>query len=916
MTMKKTLLLALAIAGTSVFAEMGVVPLDRLFPRGKKNGSVLVAKNARLTDITRVAGYMAGTEMGVNAPVAPVYAEGYFPVYRNDSNNTGLGFELQAWSEPLQKTVSANIIFYEQDKDLYVYLFQFKIRANAVGEVSLYSAGSYYEPSTSLDGAKPCLSGLRVWLAGRDRVADYGYWSTTSKTLWEGVSPTDLTDFMGVFTGGYTLYPGRLLGYNVTDADGVRSVQLQTWGTNDMTRAVHVSLAAADGGVQATLVQARRDDAGDGFKVGRNSVYLRNAQNSTNIDNGSGVTARGVEARIEKRVSTAKHADYLQTSDGRAVVWENVDVADILSIDGDMYGGWMNVAGTDRRPYYLRFEEGKVSAQFQAISENRLFCVKAVFVQAGPDVEGYAEYARYVDLPADGVGLGFDFDSGDGRIGSNKIQTSDSGDGYGGYGLKNVSAMLVPSDVTDAFVWKGFVADGALSRADNWVGGVAPASGASLYFRDPTPGVIVNDYQENTYFEGLYFAGSGSNTVEFTGNAVKVATIDNLSETAAVHMSAPVVCEADFEPWVGGGVSIDTLEVAGTLAPRGNRPLGLLGTAQAGMLSGGNIHAWEAGVYGFGGAFVRRTLNGSVAASFDYLDTAGLTRDVFEIAGTNTVANRLELPQGQIFAVKEGLTSVPDLGPSGDDPHINLSAGGQLHIREYRNLYGRPVRFEGEGRVSFGATGYADGQSDIFDGAAFGTAGNDYSVSGAAVPGADGKLRFAAVDPDGTFRAITLVSALPEVTTVEVMNGALKAGEVINGRNVVVSGGVFEPVIASAAPATIEFSGDGGLSSTGGSCVELQASTFTGMPKTYRFTAGSSISLSGGTIDLTGATVIFDAECGVRSDVLFADSITGSPAKVISARTGEQILHYLGEKSGRSVLSVLEGRRGMTVVIR
>jgi hypothetical protein len=88
----------------SVFAEMGLVPIKQLILRGKKN-AVLVAKNARLTDITRVAGYMAGTEMGANAPVAPVYAEGYFPVYRDDANNTGLGFELQAWSEPLQKTV-------------------------------------------------------------------------------------------------------------------------------------------------------------------------------------------------------------------------------------------------------------------------------------------------------------------------------------------------------------------------------------------------------------------------------------------------------------------------------------------------------------------------------------------------------------------------------------------------------------------------------------------------------------------------------------------------------------------------------------------------------------------------------------------------------------------------------------------
>jgi hypothetical protein len=154
--MKKIILLALTISGLSSFAEMGLVPVKQLIRRGKSN-SVLVAKNVKIADIVRVAGYMAGTEMGANAPTAPVYAEGYFPKYRNDENNTGLGYELQAWSDVLQKTVSANIFFYEQDDDLYVYLYQFKIRGNEVAKESLYGAGSYYEPSTKVDGTAPCL---------------------------------------------------------------------------------------------------------------------------------------------------------------------------------------------------------------------------------------------------------------------------------------------------------------------------------------------------------------------------------------------------------------------------------------------------------------------------------------------------------------------------------------------------------------------------------------------------------------------------------------------------------------------------------------------------------------------------------------------------------------------------------------
>ena len=95
--MKKILVLAWAMVEISAFAEMGIVPINQLIRRGKSN-AVLVARTVGTNDITRVAGYMAGTDMGANAPIAPVYAEGYFPAYRNnDSNgNTGLGFELQA----------------------------------------------------------------------------------------------------------------------------------------------------------------------------------------------------------------------------------------------------------------------------------------------------------------------------------------------------------------------------------------------------------------------------------------------------------------------------------------------------------------------------------------------------------------------------------------------------------------------------------------------------------------------------------------------------------------------------------------------------------------------------------------------------------------------------------------------------
>jgi hypothetical protein len=314
---------------------------------------------------------------------------------------------------------------------------------------------------------------------------------------------------------------------------------------------------------------------------------------------------------------------------------------------------------------------------------------------------------------------------------------------------------------------------------------------------------------------------------------------------------------------------------------------------------------------------VRQSLSGSVNAAFDYLDTAGFTREVFEICGTNTVENRLELPNGQIFAVKEGLVSVPDLGASGDDPHINLAAGAQLHIRDYKNQYNRPVRFEGAGRVSFGATGYAAGMTDVFDGVAFGTAGTDYTVAGAAKPGVDGKLRFAAVDPDGAMRAITFAPESGEAADLEVVGGILKAGTTaLEGRKLSVSGGYYEPDGSTVALPYVEFYGEGGLSATSGTAVEVQAENIVGMPKSYLFAGNSSISFLDKTIDLSGATIVFDAEFGTRTDVLKAESITGRPSKVVSAITGKTIPYSLQEKNGLTVLTVISSSPSLKIVIR
>ena len=914
--MKKIILLSFLVAGMSAFAEMALVPIDGIIFKGRKN-SVLVAENAKMSDITRVAGYMAGKEMGENAPGAPVYADGYFPVYRDDSGTTVLCFELQAWSEPLQKTVTAIMFFYEENNNLYAYLWKFKYRGEySPGKLCFYSSGSEFDSSNALDGDKPCLCGLRVWLAGRDRVANCVFWDGNGKMMWEGVSVSQLTDFSGVLTGGFSKYPLHLLGYNVSDVSGVRSVQLQTWETNNMTRAIHINLAEADGAIKATVHQVRRNDAGDGFMVGGDSSSLKGNQNVANTENGSGIALRGVEALVDMRKPLAKYAKFLQTSENRTVVWEDANINDSLSIEGEMDGGWMQQAGKDRRPYHVKFEDGKFSLQYQAINDARLFCVKAVFVQNGANIEGYIEYARLVDLPADGVGLGFDFDSGDSRIKNQTIATGLTGNTYDGYGLKNVTAERFPEFGEGVFVWKRVAVGGRLSDAANWEGGVAPSPGDKLYFKDVPPGTVVNDYPENTFFEGLYFAGRGSVKAEFAGNAIKVATIDNLSEVASVHVSAPVVCDGNFEPWVGGGLSIDTLNVAGTLAPRGKKELGPLGTVNAAMLSGGNVRAWEADVYGLGGAFVRRSLNGAANASFDWLDTAGFTREVFEISGTNTVANRLELPNGQIFAVKEGLVSVPDLGASGDDPHINLAAGAQLHIRDYKNQYNRPVRFEGAGRVSFGATGYAAGMTDVFDGVAFGTAGTDYTVAGAAKPGADGKLRFAAVDPDGTMRAITFATESGEAADLEVVAGILKAGSAaLEGRKLTVAGGHYEPIGETAEVPSIEFGENGGLAATGGKKVVL-AGGISGNPKSYFFTGGSSISIPDGTIDLTGATIVFDADFGVRTGVLRAASFVGRPLRVVSAITGKTIPYSVNEEDGLSVLTVVSSSPSLKIVIR
>lgn len=107
----------------------------------------------------------------------------------------------------------------------------------------------------------------------------------------------------------------------------------------------------------------------------------------------------------------------------------------------------------------------------------------------------------------------------------------------------------------------------------------------------------------------------------------------------------------------------------------------------------------------------------------------------------------------------------------------------------------------------------------------------------------------------------------------------------------------------------------GGLAATAGEVVEIQADSIVGMPKTFRFTGGSSIAIRDAAIDLSGATVIFDADFGTKTDVLSAASITGRP-RVVSARTGKTIPFSIGNKNGFSVLTVVSSSPSLRIVFK
>ena len=165
--MKKIILFAFIISGMSAFAEMSLVPINQIIKKGSAN-SVLVAHNAKLSDITRVAGYIAVTQAEENALVAPSYADGYFPKYDIVDGKNVLRFQLQARFESVSYTFGANMIFYEQNGDIYAYLYEFRFRDNAVGQNNLLSDGSQFNSVTAekLNGYKPYLCGLKVWLVG------------------------------------------------------------------------------------------------------------------------------------------------------------------------------------------------------------------------------------------------------------------------------------------------------------------------------------------------------------------------------------------------------------------------------------------------------------------------------------------------------------------------------------------------------------------------------------------------------------------------------------------------------------------------------------------------------------------------------------------------------------------------------
>ncbi|HSU53215.1 MAG TPA: autotransporter-associated beta strand repeat-containing protein, partial [Candidatus Dormibacteraeota bacterium] len=109
--------------------------------------------------------------------------------------------------------------------------------------------------------------------------------------------------------------------------------------------------------------------------------------------------------------------------------------------------------------------------------------------------------------------------------------------------------LATPGSAADR-LWNGSAGDGKWKTAGNWTGGVAPASGDSLFFAGTVAAVNTNDFTAGTGFGGLNFNGPGSfalwgNSLTLSGNVTnnQISTLEavNLPLTLGVASTMDVV---------------------------------------------------------------------------------------------------------------------------------------------------------------------------------------------------------------------------------------------------------------------------------------------------------------------------------------------------------------------------------------
>ncbi|MCB1090353.1 MAG: autotransporter-associated beta strand repeat-containing protein, partial [Verrucomicrobiae bacterium] len=181
-----------------------------------------------------------------------------------------------------------------------------------------------------------------------------------------------------------------------------------------------------------------------------------------------------------------------------------------------------------------------------------------------------------------------------------------------GQSADSVAGSLDGNDyLTAAYVWTGGAANGLMSDAGNWAGGIAPVENNDLVFTSSTSGAIINDFAPGTRFNTIQFTGGG---YTLSGNALELSggiNANHLSGTNDIQVDITLInAQTIMNANTGGTLvisgDIDTKDLSGSTNVFGTSALTFDGsgsTEVSGEIKGaGSVYKLGSGTLTFSSA--------------------------------------------------------------------------------------------------------------------------------------------------------------------------------------------------------------------------------------------------------------------------------------------------------------------------